>query len=45
MPSNSYFGSMMIAAGMDSAMVTPQVELGTSQVSMTADGAIEVLMP
>jgi hypothetical protein len=25
--------------------VTPDVEAGTSQVSMTADGAIEVLMP
>jgi predicted secreted protein len=40
-------GPMMMkaAAGMDSAPVTPEVEAGTSQVSMTADGAIEVLMP
>ena len=36
---------MMKAAGMDGAPVTPEVEAGTSQVSMTADGAIEVLMP
>ncbi len=36
---------MMKAASMDSAPVTPEVEAGTSQVSMTADGAIEVLMP
>ena len=35
---------MMKAAGMDSAPVTPEVEAGTSQVSMTADGSIEVLM-
>jgi predicted secreted protein len=35
----------MKAAAMDSAPVTPEVEAGTSQVSMTADGAIEVLMP
>ena len=36
---------MMKAAAMDSAPVTPDVEAGTSQVSMTADGSIEVLMP
>ncbi|WP_339545769.1 SIMPL domain-containing protein [Pseudomonas sp. RA_35y_Pfl2_P32] len=36
---------MMKAAAMDSAPVTPQVEAGTSQVSMSADGSIEVLMP
>jgi hypothetical protein len=37
---------MMKAASMDEAApVTPQVEAGTSQVSMTADGSIEVLMP
>jgi predicted secreted protein len=36
---------MMKAASMDAAPVTPDVEAGTSQVSMTADGAIEVLMP
>ena len=36
---------MMKAASMDSAPVTPEVEAGTSQVSMTADGSIEVLMP
>ena len=36
---------MMKAAAMDSAPVTPEVEAGTSQVSMTADGSIEVLMP
>lgn len=35
---------MMKAASMDSAPVTPEVEAGTSQVSMTADGSIEVLM-
>ncbi|MEB0044225.1 MULTISPECIES: SIMPL domain-containing protein [unclassified Pseudomonas] len=36
---------MKAAAGMDSAPVTPDVEAGTSQVGMTADGSIEVLMP
>lgn len=36
---------MMKAAAMDSAPVTPDVEAGTSQVSMTADGSIEVLIP
>lgn len=36
---------MMKAASMDGAPVTPEVEAGTSQVTMTADGAIEVLMP
>jgi predicted secreted protein len=36
---------MMKAASMDSAPVTPDVEAGTSQVSMSADGSIEVLMP
>jgi len=36
---------MMKAAAMDSAPVTPEVEAGTSQVSMSADGSIEVLMP
>ena len=36
---------MMKAASMDAAPVTPEVEAGTSQVSMTADGSIEVLMP
>lgn len=35
---------MMKAASMDAAPVTPEVEAGTSQVSMTADGSIEVLM-
>ena len=36
---------MMKAASMEAAPVTPEVEAGTSQVSMTADGSIEVLMP
>jgi predicted secreted protein len=36
---------MMKAASMDSTPVTPDVEAGTSQVSMSADGSIEVLMP
>jgi predicted secreted protein len=36
---------MMKAASMDAAPVTPEVEAGTSQVSMTADGSIEVLIP
>ncbi|AKK00269.1 hypothetical protein PHLH5_08110 [Pseudomonas sp. Cab53] len=35
---------MMKGASMDAESVTPEVEAGTSQVSMTADGAIEVLM-
>ena len=35
---------MMKAAAMDSAP-TPEVEAGTSQVSMSADGVIEVQMP
>jgi predicted secreted protein len=35
---------MMKAAAMDSAP-TPEVEAGTSQVNMTADGVIEVQMP
>lgn len=35
-------GMMMKAAAMDSAP-TPEVEAGTSQVSMSADGVIEVL--
>lgn len=35
---------MMKAASMDAESVTPEVEAGTSKVSMTADGAIEVLM-
>ncbi|OLF55868.1 SIMPL domain-containing protein [Pseudomonas chlororaphis] len=37
-------GMMMKAAAMDAAPVTPEVEAGTSQVSMSADGSIEVLM-
>ena len=37
-------GMMMKAAMMDSAP-TPEVEAGTSQVSMSADGVIEVQMP
>lgn len=37
-------GMMMKAAAMDSAP-TPEVEAGTSQVSMSADGVIEVQMP
>ncbi|ONH55036.1 Predicted secreted protein [Pseudomonas cedrina] len=36
-------GAMMMKAQMDSAP-TPEVEAGTSQVSMSADGVIEVLM-
>ncbi|WP_448632175.1 MULTISPECIES: SIMPL domain-containing protein [Pseudomonas fluorescens group] len=35
---------MMKGASMDAESVTPEVEAGTSQVSMTADGTIEVLM-
>ncbi|MDU9039125.1 SIMPL domain-containing protein [Pseudomonas corrugata] len=35
---------MMKAGAMDAESVTPEVEAGTSKVSMTADGAIEVLM-
>lgn len=35
---------MMKAASMDAESVTPEVEAGTSKVTMTADGAIEVLM-
>ncbi|UVJ43305.1 SIMPL domain-containing protein [Pseudomonas sp. LS1212] len=39
-------GPMMMKASMDAgAAVTPEVEAGTSQVSMNADGTIEVLMP
>ena len=37
-------GPMMMKAAAWTAPVTPEVEAGTSQVSMTADGAIEVLM-
>ncbi len=37
-------GMMMKAAMMDSAP-TPEVEAGTSQVHMSADGVIEVQMP
>jgi len=36
---------MMKAASADGAPVSPDVEAGTSQVSLTADGSIEVLMP
>ncbi|WP_213879185.1 SIMPL domain-containing protein [Pseudomonas sp. dw_358] len=36
---------MMKAARADSAPVTPDVEAGTSAVSITADGTIEVIMP
>ncbi|EJL03237.1 MULTISPECIES: SIMPL domain-containing protein [Pseudomonas] len=35
---------MMKGGSMDAESVTPDVEAGTSKVSMTADGAIEVLM-
>ena len=35
---------MMKAASMDAESVTPEVEAGTSQVTMTADGVVEVLM-
>ncbi|BBP61501.1 SIMPL domain-containing protein [Pseudomonas sp. St316] len=35
---------MMKGASMDAESVTPEVEAGTSKVTMTADGAIEVLM-
>ncbi|CDF92972.1 MULTISPECIES: SIMPL domain-containing protein [unclassified Pseudomonas] len=35
---------MMKSGSMDAESVTPEVEAGTSKVSMTADGAIEVLM-
>jgi len=35
---------MMKAASMDAESVTPEVEAGTSKVSMTADGVIEVSM-
>ncbi|MDO7899608.1 SIMPL domain-containing protein [Pseudomonas citrulli] len=35
---------MMKGASMDAESVTPDVEAGTSKVTMTADGAIEVLM-
>ena len=35
----------MKAEAMDAGAVTPQVEAGTSQVSMSADGSIEVLLP
>ena len=34
----------MKAASMDAESVTPEVEAGTSKVTMTADGSIEVLM-
>jgi predicted secreted protein len=37
--------AMMMKASADSAPETPFIEAGTSQVSMTADGTIEVLMP
>lgn len=36
---------MMMKAARDSAPVTPDVEAGTSQVSVNADGTIEVQMP
>ncbi|GAA0388748.1 SIMPL domain-containing protein [Pseudomonas veronii subsp. inensis] len=36
-------GGMMIKAAMMESAPTPQVEAGTSQVSMSADGVIEVL--
>jgi predicted secreted protein len=35
---------MMKAASMDAESVTPEVEAGTSKVTMTADGVVEVLM-
>ncbi|NBA97081.1 SIMPL domain-containing protein [Pseudomonas sp. R5(2019)] len=38
-------GPMMKASMADSAPVTPEVEAGTSQVTLNADGTIEVLMP
>jgi len=36
---------MMKAARADAAPVTPEVEAGTSEVSINADGTIEVVMP
>jgi predicted secreted protein len=36
---------MMMKAARDSAAVTPDVEPGTSEVSITAEGTIEVVMP
>ncbi|WPO99247.1 SIMPL domain-containing protein [Pseudomonas sp. HR96] len=36
---------MMMKAARDAAPVTPDVEAGTSQVSITAEGTIEVVMP
>ncbi len=38
-------GPMMMKASMDAAPVTPEIEAGTSQVSVNADGTIEVVMP
>ncbi|NER59684.1 SIMPL domain-containing protein [Pseudomonas sp. MAFF212428] len=39
-------GAMMMKASMDAeAAPSPEVEAGTSQVSISADGTIEVLMP
>ena len=39
-------GAMMMKASMDAeAAPSPQIEAGTSQVSLSADGTIEVLMP
>jgi predicted secreted protein len=38
-------GVMMMKAARDSAAVTPDVEPGTSEVSVNADGTIEVQMP
>jgi predicted secreted protein len=36
---------MMKAARADATAVTPEVEAGTSEVSINADGVIEVVMP
>ena len=39
-------GAMMMKASMDAeAAPSPEIEAGTSQVSLSADGTIEVLMP
>ncbi|WP_407312297.1 SIMPL domain-containing protein [Pseudomonas sp. nanlin1] len=37
--------AMMMKASRDAAPVTPEVEAGTSEVSVSADGSIEVQMP
>ena len=38
-------GKMMVSAMADQESITPEVEAGSSQVSMIADGVIEVILP